>query len=52
LKAGLKKWKVEDWLTAAIAILMLVVLPFSPHYSTIGAFFGFLTKTLTSKDSA
>ena len=47
-KTGWKGWKVEDKLTAIIAIIMLAILPFAPQYATIGVFFAFLTKTLTS----
>ena len=45
---GRKGWKMEDKLTAIIAIIMLAILPFAPQYATIGVFFAFLTKTLTS----
>jgi len=43
-----KGWKVEDWLTAIIAIVVLILLPFAPQIAPLGAFIAFLTKTLTS----
>jgi uncharacterized membrane protein YfcA len=45
-------WKVEDKLTAILAIIVLVSLGFIPQYATIGVFATFLTKTLTSTNSS